>query len=91
MARHFRKPVKILRLQRMLQGMGEVRKKAPEIAASALSAAYAQGRVRSQAGDISSVKNINMLLSSFLQDEGGDRSGADLSDTFSDRFYKTAG
>ncbi len=43
--------------------------KAPEIAASALSAAYAQGRVRSQAGDISSVKNMNMLLSSFLQDE----------------------
>lgn len=41
----------------------------PELAASALSAVYAQGKVRSQAGDTSSVKNMNMLLSSFLQDE----------------------
>lgn len=33
-----------------------------------LSAAYAQGRAVSQAGDVSAVKNINMLQSSFLQD-----------------------
>ncbi len=44
-------------------------KDAPELAAAALSAAYAQRRALSQAGDVSSVKNVNMLLSSFLQKE----------------------
>lgn len=41
----------------------------PEIAVGALSAAYAQNRVMSQAEDTSSVKNANMLLSSFLQED----------------------
>lgn len=39
------------------------------IAAVALSEAYAQGKVMSQAGDTSAVKNANMLLSSFLGEE----------------------
>lgn len=37
-----------------------------ELAAGALSAAYVQGQVVSQAKDTSSVKNINMIQSSFL-------------------------
>lgn len=41
----------------------------PGIAAVALSEAYAQGRVMSQAGDTSMVKNANMLLSSFLRED----------------------
>ena len=41
----------------------------PEIAAGALSAAYAHSKVLSQAGDTSAVKNTNMLLSSFLKEE----------------------
>lgn len=41
----------------------------PEIAAGALSAAYAHSRVISQAEDTSSVKNTNMLLSSFLKED----------------------
>lgn len=45
--------------------LGEV----PEIAVGALSAAYAQHRVMSQAGDTRAVKNASMLLSSFLQEE----------------------
>lgn len=40
----------------------------PELAAAALSASYAHGKVKAQAGDTSAVKNMNMLLSSFLQD-----------------------
>ena len=40
----------------------------PEIAAGALSAAYAHSKVMSQAGDTSAVKNTNMLLSSFLKE-----------------------
>lgn len=39
----------------------------PEIAAGALSAAYAHSKVLSQAGNTSAVKNTNMLLSSFLK------------------------
>lgn len=42
---------------------------APEIAAVALSEVYAQGKVMSQAGDTSAVKNVNMLLSSFLRED----------------------
>lgn len=41
----------------------------PEIAAAALTEAYAQGKVMSRAGDTSSIKNANMLLSSFLENE----------------------
>ncbi len=41
----------------------------PEIAAGALSAAYAHSKVISQAGDTSAVKNTNMLLSSFLKED----------------------
>lgn len=44
-------------------------KSAPGIAAVALSEAYAQGKVMSQAGDTSMVKNANMLLSSFLKED----------------------
>lgn len=44
-------------------------KSAPGIAAVALSEAYAQGRVMSQAGDTSMVKSTNMLLSSFLKED----------------------
>lgn len=36
-----------------------------------LSAAYAQGKVMSRAGDTGSVKNVNFLLSSFLEEEDG--------------------
>lgn len=43
--------------------------KAPGIAAVALSEVYAQGTVTAQAGDISAVKNVNMLLSSFLKED----------------------
>ena len=39
----------------------------PELAAGALSAAYAHSKVLSQAGDTQAVKNTNMLLSSFLK------------------------
>lgn len=39
------------------------------ITVGVLSAAYAQNKAVSQAGDTSSVKNINMLQSSFLQEE----------------------
>lgn len=42
---------------------------AGEFAAAALSTAYAQNKVLREAGDISSVKNANMLLSSFLQED----------------------
>jgi hypothetical protein len=41
----------------------------PELAAGALSAVYAQSRVTAQASDTSAVKNINMALSSFLQED----------------------
>lgn len=44
-------------------------KEAPELATAALSAAYAKSRVTAQAGDTSTVKNMNMLLSTFLQEE----------------------
>lgn len=39
-----------------------------EFAAGALSAAFAHGKVISQSGDISAVKNTNLALSSFLQE-----------------------
>lgn len=42
---------------------------AQEIALGALSAAYAQNKVMAGAGDTSMVKNANMLLSSFLQED----------------------
>lgn len=42
---------------------------AGEFAVGALSTVYAQNKVMSKTGDISSVKNANMLLSSFLQEE----------------------
>lgn len=41
----------------------------PEFAAGALSAAYAHGKVLSQSGDASAVKNTNLALSSFLQED----------------------
>ncbi|MDO4323000.1 MAG: hypothetical protein Q4C61_10780 [Lachnospiraceae bacterium] len=41
----------------------------PEIAAGALSAAYAHSKVMSQAGDTSAVRNTNMLLSTFLKEK----------------------
>lgn len=40
-----------------------------ELVAGALSTAYAQHEVVSKAGDTSAVKNTNMILSSFLQEE----------------------
>lgn len=43
--------------------------KAPELAIGALSAAYAQNRVTERAGDTSAVKRINMLQSSFLEED----------------------
>lgn len=42
---------------------------APELAAGALSAVYAQYKVMSQAGDTSAVKNVNMVQSSFLHED----------------------
>ena len=41
----------------------------PEMAAGALSAAYAYAKVTEKAGESSSVKNANMALSSFLQED----------------------
>lgn len=41
----------------------------PDIVTGALSAAYAQGQVKAQAGDTSAVKNINLLQSSILQED----------------------
>lgn len=41
----------------------------PEIAAVALTEAYAQGKVMNQTGDTSAVRNANMLLSSFLKND----------------------
>ena len=43
--------------------------KAGEFAIGALSTAYAQNKVIKSAGDTSSVKNANLLLSSFLQED----------------------
>ena len=42
---------------------------APEIAVKALSATYAKQRLISQAKDVSAVKNMNLLLSTFLEDD----------------------
>lgn len=39
------------------------------MAAGALSAVYAQQKILSQAGDVSAIKNANMALSSFLQED----------------------
>lgn len=41
----------------------------PELAASALSAMYVHGKLERQAGDTSAVKNTNLLLSSFLDED----------------------
>ncbi len=43
--------------------------KVPEIAVNALSAAYAKQRLLSQTKDTSAVKKVNLLLSSFLQED----------------------
>lgn len=42
---------------------------APEIAVKALSATYAKQRLVSQAKDVSAVKRVNLLLSSFLEED----------------------
>lgn len=43
--------------------------KAPEIAATALSATYAKHRLLTQTKDVSAVEKVNLLLSSFLQED----------------------